>query len=107
MALESLGDTATAEPLARLMAMPGIRGHAFTDISRARLETPNNPVDTTTRNKSLRELILARALYRCGDYEGLGEKILKEYASDLRAHYARHAGAVLQQKKSTAGEAVQ
>ena len=107
MALESLGDTATAEPLARLMAMPGIRGHAFTDISRARLETPNNPVDTTTRNKSLRELILARALYRCGDYEGLGKKILKEYASDLRAHYARHAGAVLQQKKSTAGEAVQ
>ena len=107
MALESLGDTATAEPLARLIAKPGIRGHAFTDISRARLETPNNPVDTTTRNKSLRELILARALYRCGDYEGLGKKILKEYASDLRAHYARHAGAVLQQKKSIAGEAVQ
>jgi hypothetical protein len=43
----------------------------------------------------------------CGDYEGLGEKILKEYASDLRAHYARHAGAVLQQKQSSAGEAVQ
>jgi flavin-dependent dehydrogenase len=107
MALESLGDAAAAEPLARLMAKPGIRGHAFTDINRAMLGTPDSPVDTTTRNQSLRELILARALYRCGDYEGLGEKVLKEYAGDLRAHYARHAGAVLQRKHGAAGEAVQ
>ena len=99
MALESLGDTAAAKPLSQLLSIPGIQGHAFTDIARAGLETPENPVDTTTRNKSLRELILARALYRCGDYKGLGEKILKEYAGDLRAHYARHASAVLQQKR--------
>jgi len=107
MALESLGDAAAVEPLARLMAKPGVRGHAFTDINRARHETPDSPVDTTSRNQSLRELILARALYRCGDYQQLGEKVLKEYASDLRAHYARHAGAVLQQKHNVAGEAVQ
>jgi flavin-dependent dehydrogenase len=98
MALESLGDAAAARPLAQLLSMPGVNGHAFTDIKLAKLETPDNPVDTTTRNESLRELILARALYRCGDYKGLGEKILKEYACDLRAHYARHAGAVLQEK---------
>jgi hypothetical protein len=98
MALENLGDASAAKPLAQLLAKPGIQGHAFTDIAKARLETPDNPVDTTTRNESLRELILARALYRCGDYKGLGEKILKEYASDLRAHYARHASAVLQEK---------
>jgi hypothetical protein len=107
MALESLGDAAAAGPLAQLLAKPGIRGHAFTDIDRARLETPDSPVDTTTRNKSLRELVLARALYRCGDYKGLGEEILKEYANDLRAHYARHAGALLQQKNDTSGDAVQ
>jgi len=98
MALESLGDAAAVKSLSQLLSMPGIQGHAFTDISRARLETPDNPVDTTTRNKSLRELILARALYRCSDYKGLGEKILNEYAGDLRAHYARHASAVLQEK---------
>jgi hypothetical protein len=98
MALESLGDTAAAEPLAQLIAKPGIKGHAFTDINQARLETPDSHVDTTTRNKSLRELILARALYRCGDYKGLGKQILNEYASDLRAHYARHASAVLKKK---------
>ncbi len=97
MALESLKDAAAAEPLARLLAKPGIRGHAFTHISKARSETPDNPVDTSTRNESLRELILARALYRCGDYNGIGENILNEYAHDLRAHYARHASAVLKQ----------
>jgi len=47
----------------------------------------------------LRELYLARALYRCGDYEGLGKKILKEYARDLRGHYARHAQTILKEKK--------
>ena len=99
MALENLGESAGAKPLAMLLVKPGIQGHAFTDIDRASRGTPDNPVDTTTRNKSLRELILARALYRCGDYEGLGKKILKEYASDLRAHYARHAGAVLRRKR--------
>jgi hypothetical protein len=78
-----------------LLSKPGIQGHAHTDIDRARNEVPSNPTDTVTRNNSLRELVLARALYRCGDYHGLGEKILKEYAKDLRAHYARHASAVL------------
>jgi squalene-hopene/tetraprenyl-beta-curcumene cyclase len=54
--------------------------------------------DNTTRESSLRELVLARALYRCGDFEGLGEKILREYAKDLRGHYRRHAQAILNEK---------
>ena len=98
MALEILGHAGATEPLARLLAKPGIRGHAFTDIDQARSKTPDNPVDDSTRNKSLRELILARALYRCGDYNGVGEGILIQYANDLRAHYARHASAVLKHK---------
>ncbi len=99
MALEALGDTAAAKPLAELLRKPGMTGHAFTDIDKARRRTPRSSEDTQTRNNSLRELILARALYRCGDYEGLGEKILKEYSRDLRGHYARHAQAVLKGKK--------
>jgi hypothetical protein len=39
----------------------------------------------------------ARALYRCGDHDGLGEKILKQYTQDLRGHLARHAQAVLKE----------
>jgi len=99
MALETLGERVAAKPLASLLKKPGIMGHAFTEIKDARLRTPDSPTDTKTRNYSLRELILARALYRCGDYRGLGKKILKEYARDLRAHYARHAQAILKMKK--------
>lgn len=99
MALETLAVPAAAKPLAELLKKPGMTGHAFTDIEQARRRTPDSPADTSTRNCSLRELFLARALYRCGDYEGLGEKILKEYERDLRGHYARHAYAVLRGEK--------
>jgi len=99
MALETLGDATAAKPLAELLNKPGIMRHAFTEINDARSRTPDSHVDTKTRNESLRELVLARALYRCGDYEGIGEKILKEYARDLRGHYARHARTVLKEKK--------
>lgn len=98
LALDAIGDPAAAKPLADLLQKPGIMGHAFTDIDKARKETPPSATDTKTRNESLRELFLARALYHCGDYEGLGEKILKEYARDLRGHYARHAAAVLKER---------
>jgi flavin-dependent dehydrogenase len=99
MALETLDDAAAAKSLVELLKKPGIMGHAFTEIKDARRRTPRGSEDTLTRNRSLRELILARALYRCGDYEGLGEKILKQYARDLRGHYARHAQAILKGKK--------
>jgi len=101
MALEMLADRRAAKPLADLLRSPGVSGHAFLEIKDVRRRTPVSRVDTSTRNNSLRELILARALYRCGDHEGLGEKILKAYARDLRGHYARHAKAVLAEKRST------
>ncbi len=95
MALELLGDRRGAKPLADLLKIQGVAGHAFLEIKDVRGRTPASRVDTSTRNNSLRELILARALYRCGDYKGLGENILKRYAKDLRGHYSRHARAVL------------
>ena len=97
-ALETLGDPAAAEPLAELLQKPGMTGHAFTDVQTAMHDIPPSPTDNTTREYSLRELMLARALYRCGDHEGLGRKILEQYARDLRGHYARHALAILHEK---------
>jgi hypothetical protein len=90
-----------------LLSKPGMQGYALTNIDRARREVSPSPTDTVARNNSLRELVLARALYRCGDYHRLGEKILKQYAADLRAHYARHASAILQQKHDAAGKTEQ
>jgi len=95
IALGELGEATAAKSLDELLKKPSMTGHAFTDIETAKRRTPPDGSDTKTRNASLRELFLAVSLYRCGDYEGFGEKILKEYARDLRAHYARHASAVL------------
>jgi len=100
LALETLAGPAAARPLAELLQKPEMAGHAYTDLNVATRNIPASPVDNSTRECSLRELILARALYRCGDYEGLGEKILKDYAQDVRGHYARHALAILQEKPS-------
>jgi FAD-dependent oxidoreductase family protein/PBS lyase HEAT-like repeat-containing protein len=91
LALEAFGDPASAQPLARLLEKPGMGGHVMRELEplhdRAR--------EKRRRTGPLREIVLARALYRCGDHEGLGERILREYQSDWRGLFARHAADVL------------
>jgi hypothetical protein len=96
VALESLADPAAAQPLAQLLQKPGMTGYSVLTLDDARNQYGPDPVEDTPRNNSLRELILARALYRCGDHQGLGRAILELYADDLRGPYARHARAVLE-----------
>lgn len=96
LALETIGDRAAAQPLADALAMPGITGYAHETLEQAiHFEVEQHGSTVTTRHDSLRELMLARALYRCGDKDGLGEKILRAYAHDLRGPIARHAQAIL------------
>jgi len=100
LALELLGDRAAAQPLADGLAKPGVTGwvHAtLDDAMKFNVERKINSIQT--RLESLRELVVARALYRCGDCDGLGEKTLRAYARDLRGHLARHATAVLNSGK--------
>ena len=91
LALERLKDPAAAEPLARLLQKPGMRGHVMTDLE----PLYNSQRDRRRRTGPLREITLARALYHCGDHQGLGKRILTEYRSDIRGLFARHARAVL------------
>ena len=95
LALGQLADPAAAKTLADLLKTPGIGGHALTEIAGAGANHPSSGTDNATRRSELIELDLARALFQCGDFEGVGEKTLKQYAQDLRGHYARHAQAVL------------
>jgi hypothetical protein len=99
LALEALGDPAAAGPIVEVLGREGMSGHAMTDIKKAQqLETEGSTGGLNsleTRRNSLREILLARALYRCGDKDGLGRKILEQYEKDLRGHFARHAHAVL------------
>lgn len=91
MAFEAQRDSATAKPLAELLSKEGMTGYAITDISESHRQEE--------RSEPLREIILARALYRCGDHEGVAEKILREYENDLRGLFAQHAQAVLEEGK--------
>ena len=95
LATETLADRAAAPELARLLQLPGVMGHAMTNLATAIENTPGKGSQNAMREVELRELFLARALFHCGDSNGLGEKILKQYAQDLHGHYARHAQAVL------------
>jgi len=95
MALETIADDQGALILYDLLQLPGVKGHSIPDIETAKRLTPPGDTDTSTRNNSLRELILARALFRCGDVNGLGKEILTNYSKDLRGHYYRHASGVL------------
>lgn len=98
VALETLDDPRAAKPLADLLRKPGMSGQAVVNIGAAKRWADQSDANLS-RDRSLRELILARALYRCGDYEGVGERILRQYAKDYRGHHARHANAVLQEGK--------
>jgi flavin-dependent dehydrogenase len=101
-ACEAIGSRNSVPVLTELIHMPGIRGYAVTTYegaifaSRPVRKIVSHYGETEIRNRTLKELFLARGLYRCGDPNGLGKKILKEYANDLRGHYARHARGVLE-----------
>lgn len=91
LALERLGDPAAAQPLARLLGKPGMRGHVMTEPE----PLYDRPRERRRRIGPLREIVIARALYRCGDHRGVGEEILREYLRDVRGLFLRHASAVL------------
>jgi len=94
-ACEALGARGAAPALARLLRTEGLGGHWHDSLERAIGDLTDNPNETEARNRSLKELHLARALYRLGDDDGLGKRTLERYGRDLRGHFARHAQAVL------------
>ena len=57
-----------------------------------------NSAGDTERDKSLKEISVARALFKLGDDTGLnGSRILSQYAHDPREIYASHARLVLEE----------
>ncbi len=84
MALEMLGDKSAAPALGKLLSQEGMTGHAMLQ-----------PAASQNRSEPLREIIVARALYRLGDWNGLARKSLESFRNDVRGHFARHAHAIL------------
>ncbi len=91
LALENLATTKACRPLARLLAKPGMTRHTMENIE----PLYDFPVERRRREGALREIVLARALYRCGDWDGVAARILEAYCRDLRGLFARHARLVL------------
>ena len=95
VAFETLANEQAAKVLFELLQMKGVTGHSMKTIEEAIQKTPSGSEDTSTRNNALREIILGRSLFRCGDYNGAGNQIMQEYAKDLRGHFYRHATGVI------------
>jgi len=74
-------------PLDRWIVALGMAGE-----KRAMLQ----PAAGSNRSLPLREIIIARALYRLGDHKGRARRSLERFAQDVRGHFARHASAILQ-----------
>ncbi len=99
LALEKLGDLDAVQPLARLLQKPGMSGHAMHKVEDAMTGVKNNGKGAMQRTKALREIVIARALYHCGDYNNIGKQILQNYSKDMRGLLARHANAILSEDK--------
>ena len=96
-ALEEIGDKSAAPALARVLKRPGIGGHAQKMQANVPVfEGYSNRAGDWERTLSLREICIARALYRLGDTpDGLGRRTLEAYVADPRRAFATHAKLVL------------
>ncbi|AQQ69709.1 ribulose-1,5-biphosphate synthetase [Limihaloglobus sulfuriphilus] len=107
IAMDRLKDPAAAKALAELLQKPEMSGYVVKTIEDAqkidKIAMSRLGVAARTsfsfyaRMLAVREISIARALYRCGDYNGIGEKILREYCQDLRGVQAAHAAAILEE----------
>jgi flavin-dependent dehydrogenase len=87
LALEAIADSRAAEALAECLQKVGMDKDAVTSLSEV--------FDKLRAENGSLALVLARALFHCGDYNGLGRRVLETYANDVRAPFAQHARAVL------------
>ena len=100
LALRHLKSPQAIKPLVKLLAKPGFRGHAITNLvgseyGAARL-CPRRSFDQL--NAAFKEVIIAAVLYQCGDYQKMGRRILQQYSQDVNGHFASYAQAILNGK---------
>jgi hypothetical protein len=98
MATEAIGSKKAASVLADMLTKPGVRYHSMSTYAEARRKVVPGLNDTSTRNRALKELHLARALYMCGDKDGIAKEVLTRYRDGLQGHYARYAYEILESK---------
>lgn len=83
--------------LREMLEHSDMHGFAHTDLKAVLAALTPDRCETAVRNRSLREIVLARALWLLGDQDGQAADSLRDYAADMRGHFARHARALLAQ----------
>lgn len=83
-----IGSPKAAAALAEYLKRPGVMGHADKVGVKTSLQGVNF-------SKSYVELFVAGALYKCGDHENLGRRVLQSYIDDWRGIFHRYAGQLL------------
>ena len=94
MALGRIGSPQAAPALAEFLCQPGLQGHMNPGTDPA-------TIHATEFSRAILELFAASALYRCGDADELGKKILTAYLDDWRGIFVRYAGNVLAEKQNS------
>ena len=97
IALEALGNPGAAPMLAEKLRMDGFHGFAVDDWRK--LPPQGGYGGSPELLQCAKELALARALWACGDCDGLARRTLEAYARDPRKALARHAEAVLRSRR--------
>lgn len=96
-ACEAINSKEAIPVLHKLLTQEGMRYHDLASFEDARRNVVPYIHDITYRNRALKELLLARSLYCCGDKDKTGEKVLKRYAAGIEGHYARYASEILKE----------
>ncbi len=95
MACESIGSHESSPVLEKLLTYEGMRYHDIPSYRVARSKVIPYVHDITYRNRILKELHLARALYYCGDTNKVAEEVLSRYQKGLEGHYSRYAQEIM------------
>lgn len=96
LAFEALPDERAASSFIRfLKSTQTASRHTLQEQLR---EVPASDVDVEERNRELKELLIARGLFACGDPDGSARAVLEAYSHDLHGHYARHARSLLESR---------
>ncbi len=95
MAGNELRDARLAPVLYGLLTHEQVTGFQLTDRNDVYDYVTRTAGLESVRNQVLQEILLARALVRCGDYQETGRKTLEKYSTDLRGIYAKCASEIL------------
>jgi hypothetical protein len=94
-AMGQVGNQESLSHLRELLKRPNLSGHAQYEINDRINDLTDVRQETGVRNRALIELHIARALIELDPADGEGREILRNYAKDQRATFARHAKAIL------------